>query len=213
MDRWEKFNAFAVWMVKAGYLNLLWIGFTLAGLGIFGLFPSTGAMFTIIHKWLQKEPVGKLFPAFWKAYKKEFISLNKFGLFFILIGYILVYDFMFLQQNAGKLQWLIPVTGFIAISYVMTLLYFFPVYTQYRMTFFQYIKQSFLIGASSLLETMIMFISCMVLMIVVRFIPGIIPLFTGSVLAIVITWCGNRAFRKIKLKNPKKDHVSLKIMQ
>ncbi|WP_253702014.1 YesL family protein [Bacillus sp. FJAT-27445] len=184
-------------MVKIAYLNILWIFFTFAGLGLFGLFPSTGAMFTIVQKWLRKEPVEKIFQSFWKTYRKDFVSLNLFGLFFIVIGYIIVYDFMFLQMNGEKLQLLYPVIGFIAISYILTLLYFFPVYTQFEMKFFQYIKQSFLLGASSILETMLILTSCMLLSIIIRFLPGIIPLFTGSVLAIVITYCSNRALHRI----------------
>ncbi|MEH7388074.1 DUF624 domain-containing protein [Bacillus sp. JJ1521] len=200
MGGWEKFNTFAIWMLKVAYLNILWIGFTILGLGVLGLFPSTGAMFTIAQKWLRKEPVDKIFLTFWKTYKKEFITLNKFGLFFILIGYILVYDFMFVQKNLDKLQLLFPILLFLAISYIVTLLYFIPVYTQFEMKFFQYIKQSFLIAASSLLETILILTACMLIGILVNFIPGTIPFFTGSVLAIAITWCSNRALFKINSK-------------
>ncbi|WP_053365841.1 YesL family protein [Bacillus sp. FJAT-27245] len=200
MDGWEKFNRYAIWMVKVAYVNLLWIFFTVAGLGLFGLFPSTGAMFTIVQKWLRKEPVERIFHTYWQTYKKEFISLNKFGLFFIVVGYIIVYDFLFLQLNGTKMQWLYPVIGFIAISYFLTLVYFFPVYTQFDMKFFQYIKQSFLLGAGSFLETILILASCMLLTIIIRFVPGIIPLFTGSVLAVAITYCSNRALHRIKYR-------------
>lgn len=197
MGGWDRFNTFAIWMLKVAYLNMLWILFTFVGLGVFGLFPSTGAMYTIVQKWLRKEPVEKIFRTFWITYKTEFISLNKFGLFFFLFGYFLVYDFMFLQLNSDKLLFLIPIIGFIAISYFLTLLYFFPVYTQFEMTFFQYLKQSFLVGASSIKETVLIITSCVVLLILIRLIPGIIPFFTGSVLAVVITWSSNRALHKI----------------
>ena len=200
MGGWERFNNYAIWMIKVAYLNLLWIGFTIVGLGLFGLFPATVAMFAIVQKWLQNEPVDRIFQSFWKTYKKEFISLNKFGLFFIVIGYILVYDFMFVYKNMDKLQLLFPVLLFLTICYLVTLLYFFPVYTQFEMKFFQYIKQSFLIGASSLLETILIFTACMLLGIIINLIPGIIPLFTGSVLAVAITWCSNKALYKIKGK-------------
>ncbi|MEH7253744.1 DUF624 domain-containing protein, partial [Neobacillus niacini] len=73
MTGWERFNTFAIWMLKVAYLNVLWISFTLVGLGLFGLFPSTGAMYTIVQKWLRKEPVEKIFHTFWNIYKKEFI--------------------------------------------------------------------------------------------------------------------------------------------
>lgn len=198
MSGWEKFNSYAIWMLKVAYVNLLWIGFTIAGLGVFGLFPATGAMFVIVQKWLRDEPVDRIFHSFWKTFRKEFISLNKFGLFFILIGYVLVYDFLFVYQNVDKLKLLFPVLLFLAICYLVALLYFFPVYTQFEMKFFQYIKQSFLIGASSLVETILMLTACMLLGIIINLIPGIIPLFTGSVLAVAITWCSNRALHKIK---------------
>ncbi|MFE7062868.1 YesL family protein [Sutcliffiella sp. NPDC057660] len=197
MVGWEKFNTYAVWMLKVAYLNLLWIGFTLLGLGVLGLFPSTGAMFTIVQKWLGKEPVEKIFSTFWKIYKKEFVALNKFGLFFIAIGYLLIYDLLFIQMNGSNLIWLFPVIGFLGISYILTLLYFFPIYIKYEMKFYHYIKQAFLIGAGSLLETILIFTVCMVLMITVWFIPGIIPFFTGSVLAVAVTWSSNRAINKI----------------
>ncbi|ALC91390.1 hypothetical protein AM500_17480 [Bacillus sp. FJAT-18017] len=208
MGNWEKFNSFATWMVKIAYLNILWIFFTLCGLVLFGLFPSTGAMFSIVQKWLRKEPVEKILPAFWKIFKKEIISLNKFGLFFIVIGYIIVYDFLFLQMNGEKLQLLYPVIGFIAISYILTLLYFFPVYTQFEMKFFQYIKQSFLLGAGSLLETILIITSFMLLTIIIRFVPGIIPVFTGSVMAVVITYCSNRSLHRI---NSRRKPMNLNI--
>jgi len=198
LDGWEKFNRYAIWMVKIAYINLLWIFFMIAGLGLFGLFPSTGAMFTIVQKWLRKEPVEKIFQTYWQTYKNEFISLNKFGLLFILIGYILVYDFLFLQMNGAKLQWIYPIIGFIAVSYLLVLVYFFPVYTQFEMKFFQYLKQSFLLGAGSFLETILIITSFMLLTIIIRFVPGIIPLFTGSVMAVVITYCSNRALHRIK---------------
>ncbi|MCA1041804.1 DUF624 domain-containing protein [Bacillus infantis] len=197
MGGWEKFNLFSIWMLKAAYLNILWIGFTFLGLGLFGLFPSTGAMFAITRKWLQKEPMEKIFSAFWNTYKKEFFTLNKFGLFFIVIGYILVYDFLFLHLNGINLQLLLPLIICAALSYTMTLLYFFPVYNQFDLKFFQYIKQSFLIGATCIVETVLLFVTVMGVIVTVRLIPGIIPLFPGSVLALLITWCSNRALRKI----------------
>ncbi|TYS63315.1 DUF624 domain-containing protein [Bacillus infantis] len=207
MGGWEKFNVFSIWMLKAAYLNILWIGFTLLGFGLFGLFPATGAMFAITRQWLLKEPVEKIFSVFWNTYKKEFFTLNKFGLFFIVIGYILVYDFLFLHINGFNLQFFLPLIICVALTYIITLLYFFPVYNQFDLNFFQYVKQSFLIGATCIVETLLIFIAVMGLMVISRLIPGIIPLFTGSVMALSITWCSNRALcriaaRKNMINNP-----------
>ncbi len=44
------------WITKIAYLNLLWLGFTLLGLIIFGIFPATAATFTVARKWVTGYP-------------------------------------------------------------------------------------------------------------------------------------------------------------
>ncbi|RDW20649.1 YesL family protein [Oceanobacillus chungangensis] len=200
MVSWDKFNTIALWMLKVGYLNLIWILFTCIGVVVFGFFPATGAMFSIVRKWYKKENDFRIFPAFWKIYKKEFFKLNGFAVLFTIVGYVLYYDFTFLQINSGKLSFLFPVLVLILIAYVITLLFFFPVYIHFELKFFQYIKQAFLIAVTSPVETLSIALSFVALYFIVTLIPGIIPLFTGNVLAVVSTWISNRAFRRIKIR-------------
>ncbi|WP_181346947.1 YesL family protein [Thalassobacillus sp. CUG 92003] len=199
MEGWEKFNKAAYWMLKIAYINLLWILFTFLGLVVLGIFPSTIAMFTIIRGWFRKEEV-PIFHTFWRTFRQEFLKGNTFGLIFILIGFFLFYDYTLLHLNEGSLQYLYPVLIFISMGYVMTLLFFFSVYVHFRLTFFQYIKQSFLVAAASPIETIFIAATIILMYIFVTIIPGIIPLFTGSVLAITTTWLSNRAFTKIASK-------------
>ncbi|MBP1948445.1 YesL family protein [Virgibacillus litoralis] len=195
---WEKFNMAAFWMIKLAYINLLWILFTIGGLVIFGLFPATVAMFTVVRKWMRKESNFKIFPAFWTVFRTDFIKANGLGLLFITVGYILYYDFTFLQVNDGKLAYLLPVFIFILISYAVTLLFFFPVFVHFDLKFFQYIKQSFLVAITSPIETILSAVSIVLLYFAITLLPGIIPLFSGSLLAIAMTWTSFRAFRKIE---------------
>jgi len=195
---WEKFHEVFLWILRITYLNLLWLGFTILGLGIFGLFPATGALFSIVSQWFKREPVEKIFKTFRSIYRKEFFPLNKFGILFILAGYILFYDFLLIQMNGDRLKFLYPVILIVGAIYIITLLYFFPTYIRFDLKFFQYFKQSFLIAASSVLETMIIITALLLLSIIIRFLPGIIPFYTGSVMAVVITWCYNRAIERIK---------------
>ncbi|MFC4025064.1 YesL family protein [Oceanobacillus longus] len=197
---WDKFNSIAVWMIKIAYLNILWIVFTILGFVLFGLFPATSSMFTIVHKWFHKEHHLPIFHTFWVNYRSNFLKLNGFSFIFLIIGYILYYDFLFLQLNSGKLQFLFPIFVLISLAYVITLLFFFPVYVQFDLKFFQYIKQSFLVAVTSPLETLQIAIAIAALYFIVTFLPGIIPLFTGSVLAVAMTWISYRAFRKIRLR-------------
>ncbi|WP_396954475.1 DUF624 domain-containing protein, partial [Niallia sp.] len=39
-------------IAKLMYVNALWMGCTFLGLGIFGFFPATAAMFSVVRKWI-----------------------------------------------------------------------------------------------------------------------------------------------------------------
>ncbi|MBO1911160.1 DUF624 domain-containing protein, partial [Microvirga sp. 3-52] len=62
---WESFNNIAHRMIELIYINILWILFTILGLGIFGIFPATVSMFTIVRKIIVKEEKFKIFNTFW----------------------------------------------------------------------------------------------------------------------------------------------------
>lgn|SRR5690606_31929158 len=197
----DRFYILATWMLRLAYLNILWLFFTLVGLVFFGLFPATSAMFTITRKWIfLGERNLKLFKTFWTAYKHDFLKQNGYGLIFLLVGYFIYYDITFIQLNPGKFSFLIPVIILIFTGSMITLLFFFPVFVHFKLSFFQYIKQALLIGISSILELVGMIASIFLIYGMVVLLPGTIPLFTGSVLAVAITFLSQRAFKRIAIK-------------
>ena len=66
------------WVMKLLFLNLLWIGFTLIGFGVFGLFPSTVAMFQLIMDLINKKDT-KMVATFWNSYQSNFKNRTKWG--------------------------------------------------------------------------------------------------------------------------------------
>lgn len=189
-------------MLSLIYLNLLWIIFTVLGLGILGLFPSTVALFGVIRMLMIKEnpePL-KVFQSFWRIFKKDFWRANSFGLFFTFVCYFLIFDFQFVQLSNGQFNFLLPALIFILISSILALLFFFPVYVHFELKYFQYIKQSFLIAITSPLELFGILASTLAMYFFLTFLPGAIPLFSGSLLAYVITLLSFRAFRRIEQK-------------
>ncbi|MGY0702716.1 DUF624 domain-containing protein [Bacillus subtilis] len=44
---------FCEWIMRFAYTNLLWLFFTLLGLGVFGIMPATAALFAVMRKWIQ----------------------------------------------------------------------------------------------------------------------------------------------------------------
>ncbi|MBO0600731.1 DUF624 domain-containing protein [Sporosarcina sp. E16_3] len=202
MIGWEKFNRIAHRMIALAYINGIWILFSLVGLIAFGIFPATTAMFAVVRKLIKDEEHFKIFPTFWTLFRTDFLTANGFGLVFLIVAYFFYFDFYFLQMNSGKFQFLFPVLIFVLISSILTLLFFFPVYAHFNLSFFQYIKQSFLIAITSPIEVIAIGASAGFIYMSAIVFPGIIPLFTGSVFSYLATLISFRAFARIeKRKN------------
>ncbi|MBJ4025770.1 DUF624 domain-containing protein [Salmonella enterica subsp. enterica serovar Derby] len=65
------FYRFCEWLMRLAYLNLLWIGFTLAGAVIFGLAPATAAMFAVTRQWTLGKTVSRCFRRFFGRLKRN----------------------------------------------------------------------------------------------------------------------------------------------
>lgn len=65
------FQTFSEWLFRLMWTNLLWIGFTILGLGIFGIMPATVAMFTVVRKWQMHETEISIWSVFKETYFKE----------------------------------------------------------------------------------------------------------------------------------------------
>ncbi|QUG40226.1 DUF624 domain-containing protein [Psychrobacillus sp. INOP01] len=196
---WENFNTIAYKVLRLAYINILWLLFCILGLGVFGIFPATTAMFAITRKLIIGEKNFKIFPAFWKYFKQDFMKANGFGIIILLTIYLLYFDFKFVQQN-NNFQFLLPILIFIFISFIITLIFFFPVYSHFKLRFFQYIKQSFFIAITSPIELISIGASAVVIYFVMTLFPGAIPLFSGSVFAYISTILSFRAFNRIEKK-------------
>ncbi|WP_226675766.1 YesL family protein [Rossellomorea aquimaris] len=200
MGGWDRFNSIVFVMLKLAYMNILWIFFTILGLVGFGFFPATVSLFTVARKWLMGEEPLPIFHTFWHTYKKEFLKSNGFAIIFTVIGYVLYYDFTFVGMNSGKLTFLVPVLVLILIAYVITLLFFFPVYVHFDLSFWKTLKQTLLIALTSPLEAVQIALAGVLIYGAVNLLPGILPFFTGSVLSMIVMWISLKAFGKIEKK-------------
>ncbi|KML08185.1 YesL family protein [Rossellomorea marisflavi] len=200
MGGWERFNNLVWKVIHLAYLNLLWAVFTVAGLGILGFFPATAAVHTVARKRLMGDEEFPMFKVFWESFRSEFVRANGFMIVFALIGYILYYDILFIQMNSGKLTFLVPVLLFISLSFILAVLFFFPVYVHFRLRFFSVIKQALLIALTSPVEVVMMIAGWIAVYGAVSLLPGLIPLCSVSVLAYLGMWTGLRAFSKIEGK-------------
>ncbi|WP_134701014.1 YesL family protein [Ammoniphilus sp. YIM 78166] len=189
MNSWiEGTNRICDWVAKLAWLNILWLLFSLLGLGLFGLMPSTIAMFAVIRKWLQEEEVsdGK---EFWRIYKKEFWRANLLGGGLALIGYLLYLNAQIFSTMDGMAFEVMSyiLVGFLGYQCLM-LIYFFPLYANYEFTFSQY-----LVYASSMIiyhpiRTAFSLAGCILLFFLYLSYPALLIFFSGSSIAFLLMW-------------------------
>ncbi|TDL73608.1 DUF624 domain-containing protein [Rhodococcus qingshengii] len=190
------FYRISEWAMKIAYLNILWILFTILGLGLFGIMPATAATFTIVRKWLKVEEEIPIFKTFYSTFKKEFLKINVIGFILAIAGLILYINYHYLSVIENPIIHIVIVSFIFMMSifYVILCLYIVPVYVHFNLNLYQYFKYSLMIGIMNIHLTIMMLISIYLLYILFITIPGLIPFFTASMLALVIMSISYYAF-------------------
>jgi uncharacterized membrane protein YesL len=196
---------FSDWVMKLAYLNILWILFTILGVIIGGFFPATFALFSAIRLLLLNREESSVFKTFWSFYKKDFWKSNRIGWSIALIFVIFYFDIQFVQESTNPFLHIFfyPLL-ILAFIFFLSVLYIIPTYIHFDLTIVQLYKNSFMIMILNPLNTITMISSVMFVYFVSIYIPGIIPFFSGSVLALFIMIAALRSYKKVE---DKKGHI------
>lgn len=165
------------WIWRGIFVNLCWIAFIVLGLGIFGFFPATVALFTIVRKWLRKDTDFPIWKTFKQVYLKEWKRSNQIGLVFYSIGLFLYLDIRLTETfMSGVLASFLSIIFSIMLLILLLIVsYFFAVYVHYELSNKEYIKQSFLITLTSLPSTIGIGAGFFVIGSLINQMPGLIP--------------------------------------
>ncbi|UOR11437.1 YesL family protein [Halobacillus amylolyticus] len=196
------------WVTRFAFLQVLWIVFTIAGLGIFGIFPSTIAVFSIIRNWILGKDHTPLFKSFIHYYKTEFWKSNLLGAFVLIIVSLISIDIYYVQLSSIFTWTYIPLFSFMLIS-VLFIFYTFPVFVHYDLTILQTLKNSFLIMLISPIQSLLIIISLISLFIIMRYLPALGFIFGISSYSFVTMWLSLHAFRNVsKMQAPSASNDS-----
>src|SRR5699024_5270400 len=110
------------------------------------------------------------------------------------------FNISFLVLNPNSFHFLYPGTIIFTLAYAMALLYFFPVFVHFKLSFFQYIKQPFFLALISPLEVIAILLVVVMLFAFIVCIPGMIALCSESVLCICFLYLSRRSFRRLTQK-------------
>lgn len=115
-------------IMKFAYLNILWLGFTLLGVGIVGIFPATMTMCVLLREYVLDGDMEWTIKRFLACYQRLFFRSNSIGgICLILVGAMAVNVQIMVTTQEQMLIWLrlpILLTTFGAMQ---LLLYVFPI--------------------------------------------------------------------------------------
>lgn len=190
---------FGNWLAKVMFLHLLWIVFSLLGLVVFGIFPATAALFSIIHRWFVDDYEVPIFRNFWVTYKKQFFKANGLGMILTVIGFFLYWDIKISQHLIQSFYFHAVLLAVFFVFFVVVL-YFFTILDRYELKFFQYFKQTFLIAIARPLESIAMVVSLILLSYVFYYVPVLFFFAGAGITACPLVWFAYRACVQIEEK-------------
>ncbi|MGP4039182.1 YesL family protein [Gracilibacillus sp. D59] len=175
------------WVFKLFFLNILWVLFTLMGIVILGIFPATTALFAVTRKLIMQDEDTPISSLFWSTYKKEFARSNLLAAVISLIGAILVVDIYILMQLEPSIlnQTIQVFLLLVFMVYLITTIYVFPIFVHFDLSIFECIKYAFVLVIGRPLYTMLLIICLIIISLMLRSIPGLIPVFGVSLFALV----------------------------
>jgi uncharacterized membrane protein YesL len=181
-------------------VNFLWLLFTIFGLGIFGIGPSTYALVSICRQWVRGNHSLPVFITFWKYYKESFKESVIISWIYLLGGIVLIVDLMHVAN------WYVRVALFvISFIYLLSLVYIFPIMAHYNWKGILFkMKMSLLFSFSCLQYSLVLFlVTGGIYWAATTFFPGVLTFLGISFLFYLITWTANQVFTRMETMDAK----------
>ncbi|MFC0472599.1 YesL family protein [Halalkalibacter kiskunsagensis] len=197
------------WLMKLAIINLLWLLFTLVGLGLFGIFPATVAMLSVLNRWINQEEC-KVVPYFATVFKRSFVKANILMGFAVMVGAVLIANFYIIQAMDGLLHVFLKYGVIVLfVFYSMIVLYVLPVFSHHSQGVWNTFKMSFITSALHPLRTGVLVAGFGLLYLIIRSFPGMIPFYGVSLIGMWTAVILSPIFER----EQKKKHEGLPILQ
>ncbi|MGP4079109.1 YesL family protein [Pseudalkalibacillus sp. R45] len=195
------FHKVSVWVMRAIYLNFLWILFTLTGLILIGIGPSTIAMFEVIRKLFRQKEGVSIFSLFVSSFRKNLLKGNIFFYFYALLAGVIYINFTYFNNFNGFLYDVIS-SIFVVFAFLLLLsvCYIGPVFSHYQASFFEYIKLSFLIPFIIPLESLRILAGLFSVAVLFAVLPGLLPFLFVSLPVFITSYFAQRGFDRVSPK-------------
>lgn len=132
-------------------LHFFWILFMLRGFIVAGFFPSTAALYAVIRELARKKSIQSISVLYKKHYKDNFKVSNVLGWLFLLVTLIIITNYIYIPLYSDVVR-LVMYTIIFLFTFLLLIIwtYFFPVITQYKLSYTEYFVMIFRMGFASL---------------------------------------------------------------
>lgn len=181
----QKLYLLAVWISRLAIVNVLWIIFTIFGLGIFGFGPATAAMSSVISRWISSDQSFSVFRHFTNVYRNQFLKTNLIFLSSALIGAVLVYNYFFIQANNLPFFYSV-ITIVMGMTHLLISITIIPLYINNHVSILELFKTSALFVIGYPLNSLVIVLAISGLILIQLFMPGLLFFFSGSAITFVV---------------------------
>ncbi|MFD1466540.1 YesL family protein [Lapidilactobacillus mulanensis] len=194
IEKIAKLNGYMIGIFKIIYLNILWLVFSILGLGIFGIGPAFYALNKYLDQWLRLKreiPITKnfchyFFERFWQSVA---ISAIYAGLFLIVIV-----NLFYLKNSYLRIVNLIFLF-FVLIA--CTHVYKVMVSTNFNKVY-EVIRGAFLLGFGYLFQTVIAWLVVIgVYLLISKFVPVLLAIFGMGFVVFILSLDGNLIIKNL----------------
>ncbi len=190
---------FCKWVTHFAVLNLMWIGCTFLGGVIFGIAPSTVAMYVISRKAAEGEGEIHVVRLFWHTFRKEFFRANGLAGVLTVFGLLWYFDMHFFRQFEGGIYTVMNYfMMMLGLVHIILLMYILPVYVHYDLKLFQYFKQALMIAFLRPRNLILMLVCVLSTYYFFISFPGFIPIFGFTIFAHLNMWLAFKCFESIE---------------
>jgi uncharacterized membrane protein YesL len=175
-------------------LNLLWILFTLLGLGVLGAGPATAAAQIAVRKRAQGD-AAPLLRSFGANYFRNFGRANVLALPVMAAAVALSMNWNYFSASEGLFPQLVAAGIFVAAIFLAgAACYLFPLYARYELPLGQYLLTSSRFAFRHLAGTVILLFISAAAFYASTTVPGLVPFFSIGAWLYVTGWLCDRFF-------------------
>ncbi|KIS26284.1 membrane protein [Arthrobacter sp. SPG23] len=175
-------------------LNLLWVVFSLAGLGVLGVGPATAAAQILVRRRVRGE-AAPLLRSFAREYGRNFGRGNALALPVLLAGAALALNWNYFSRSGDLLSQLMAAGVFVAAIFLVAVAcHVFPMFARYDLPLSQYLLMSSRFALRHLAGTAILLFVTAAVLFASRAMPGLIPFFSVGAWLYVTGWLCDRFF-------------------